>query len=311
MHNARRYTVMWYLYMLMGVHNSHVILSCYYRITVDRDYRKITEQNCSQAMTHYGGNEFGYLYDVTIAPTGEVIVLDDKHIIVLDDKLNLLKVIGQESNDQEFCPFGVAVINNIIAVSFQRTDQVKKYSLQGDCLSEFGSHGNKNGQFSEPRGLAFNNNELLYVVDGCNHRIQVFNKGNVFVFSFGCEGNNPGQFQWPARISIDPNNNVLVTDRDANCIHLFTHDGQFTQTINSHRPYAITFTPAGYLITGHSGDDNKIRVWSPTYQLIHRFGKKGSKQGEFRSINGMAINTSGNIYVAEYDNNRLQVISNS
>ena len=124
-------------------------------------------------------------------------------------------------------------------------------------------------------------------------------------------GNNPGQFQYPVRISIDPNNNVLVTDYNANGIHIFTHDGQFIQTINSNRPYAITISPAGYLITSHDGNDNKIRVWSPNYQLINQFGKRGSKQGEFYSIGGMAIDSSGTIYVAEWNNKRLQVISNS
>ena len=75
-------------------------------------------------------------------------------------------------------------------------------------------------------------------------------------------------------------------------------------------PWAITISPSGYLITGHDGDDNKIRVWSPTYQLINRFGKNGSKQGEFYGINGMAIDSSGTIYVAEWHNKRLQVINN-
>ena len=139
----------------------------------------------------------------------------------------------------------------------------------------------------------------------------VFQQDDKFAFSFGNRGNNPGQFQYPVRIAIDPNNNVLVTDRDANCIHLFTHNGQFIQTINSSRPCVITISPIGYLITGHHGDDNKIRVWSLTYQLINQFGKKGSKQGEFYGIEGMAIDSSGTIYVAEWNNKRLQVFSNS
>ena len=161
-----------------------------------------------------------------------------------------------------------------------------------------------------PRGLAFNNNKLLYVVDGDNHRVQVFQEDDTFSFAFGSKGNNPGQFQYPVRIAIDPNNNVLVTDLNANCIHLFTDNGQFIQTINIYRPYAITISPTGYLITGHGGDDNKIRVRSPTYQLINQFGIKGSKQGEFYDITGMAIDSSGTIYVADYNNKRLQVISN-
>ena len=271
----------------------------------------MTEQDCSQVVTHYGGNKFGSLSDVAIAPTGEVVIVDcdNKCVVMLDDKLNLLKLIGQGSgNSRLVIPDGVAVTDNVIAVSDWGSDQVKKYSLQGNLLSVIGCCGDKNGQFNRPRGLSFNNNKLLYVVDKGNHRVQVFQQDDKFAFSFGNRGNNPGQFQWPVRIAIDPNNNVLVTDCDANCIHLFTHNGQFIQTINSYGPFAITISPTGYLITGHVGDD-KIRVWSPTYQLINQFGKGGSKQGEFCGIEGVAIDSSGTIYVTEYYNKRLQVIN--
>ena len=272
----------------------------------------MTEQDCSQVVTHYGGNKFGGLTDVAIAPTGEVVIVDDGNrcVVVLDDKLNFLKVIGQGSGNSKLAiPYGVAVTDNVIAVSDWGSGQVKKYSLQGNLLSVTGCRGSKNSQFKQPRGLAFNNNKLLYIVDGYNHRVQVFQQDDKFAFSFGNRGNNPGQFQFPVRIAIDPNNNVLVTDRDANCIHLFTHNGQFIQTINSNRPRAITISPTGYLITSHVGDDNKIRVWSPTYQLINQFKKSGSKQGEFYGIAGMDIDSNGTIYVAEYDNKRLQVIN--
>ena len=304
------------LFIIVGVYDSHVILSCYYRTPVDyRDYNKMTEQDCSQVVTHYGGNKFGRLNDVAIAPTGEVVIVDHDNgcVVVLDDKLNLLKLIGQGSDDSRLVrPVGVAVTDNVIAVSDYGSHQVKKYSLQGELLSVIGCHGDKNSEFNQPRGLAFNNNKLLYVVDGNNHRVQVFQQDDKFAFSFGNRGNNPGQFRFPVRIAIDPNNNVLVTDHNANCIHLFTHNGQFIQTINSNSPYAITISPTGYLITGHDGDDNKIRVWSPTYQLINQFGKIGSIQGEFYNINGMAIDSSGTIYVVEGGNNkRLQVISNT
>ena len=302
------------LFITVGVYDSHVILSCYYRTPVDyRDYNKMTEQDCSQVVTHYGGNEFGRLSDVAIAPTGEVVIVDydNRCVVVLDNKLNLLKLIGQGSGNSRLVkPYGVAVTDNVIAVSDYGSYQVKKYSLQGEFLSVIGCHGDKNGQFNRPWGLAFNNNKLLYVVDGGNHRVQVFQQDDKFAFSFGNRGNNPGQFQYPVRIAIDPNNNVLVTDYYANCIHLFTHNGQFIQTMNSNKPYTIIISPTGYLITSHAGDDYKIKVWSPTYQLINQVGKKGSKQGEFYGIRGMAIDSSGTIYVVEADNKRLQIICN-
>ena len=300
----------------MGVCDSHVILlSCYYRTPVDRDYNKMTEQDCSQVVTHYGGNKFGYLTDITVTSNYEVIIADSSNrcVLVLDNKLNLLKAIGQGNGDSRLVsPDGVAVTDNIIAVSDKGSHQVKKYSLQGKLLSVIGCRGNKNGQFNYPMGLAFNNKKLLYVVDSSNYRVQVFQQDDTFAFSFGNEGSNPGQFQYPARIAIDPNNNnVLVTDYDANCIHVFTDRGQILQTINSDNPRAITISPTGYLIIGHYGDYNMLRVWSPTYQLINQFGKNGSKQGEFNYIQGMVIDSRGTIYVAESGNKRLQIISNS
>jgi len=274
----------------------------------------MTEQDCSQVVTHYGGNKFGNLRDVSIAPNGQVLIVDDdnKCVVVLDDRLNFLKVIGQGSGNSRLVdPYGVAITDNVIAVSDWGSHQVKKYSLQGELLSIIGCYGSKNGQFNHPMGLTFNNNKLLYVVDGDNYRVQVFQQDDTFAFLFGNRGINPGQFQFPVRLAINSNNDVLVTDYGANCIHVLSHSGQFIQTINCDSPYAITISHTGYLITGHDGDDNKIRVWSPTYKLIHQFGKMGSKQGEFKSINGMAIESSGIVYVVEMNNKRLQVISDS
>ena len=296
------------------MYDSHVIMSYYYRTPVDRDYNKMTEQDCSQVVTHYGGNKFGCLTDVAVGPNGEVVIVeyDNSYVVLLDDKLNLLKVIGQGSGNSRLVkPIGVAVTDNVIAVSDCDKHQVKKYSLQGELLSVIGCRGNKNGQLNYPKGLAFNNNRLLYVVDGNNYRVQVFQQDDKFSFSFGKRGSNPGKFQFPVRVAIDHNNNVLVTDRDANCIVMFTQSGEFMQTINSYRPHAITVSPSGYFITSHTGNNNKVRVWSDTYQCIKMFGKKGPKQGEFYGIEGMAIDSSGTVYVTEWYNKRLQVISNS
>ena len=221
-----------------------MILSCYYRTPVDRDYNKMTEQDCSQVVTHYGGNKFGYLSDVDVGPNDEIAILDydNKHVVLLNDGMNLLKVIGQgDGNSRLVQPIGVAVTDNIIAVSDCGSHQVKKYSLQGELISVTGCFGNKNGQFNHPSGLTFDNNNLLYVVDEYNHRVQAFQKDNIFAFSFGSKGRSPGQFQHPVRIAIDPNNNVLVTDLGYNCIHIFTHSGQFMQTLNSGHGYLLYY----------------------------------------------------------------------
>ena len=66
-----------------------------------------------------------------------------------------------------------------------------------------------------------------------------------------------------------------------------------------------TVSPDGCIITVC---DDKITIWSPTHQMIHQFGKMGSQPGEFNSIRGIVINSTGTIYVAEHDK-RLQIIN--
>ena len=61
------------------------------------------------------------------------------------------------------------------------------------------------------------NEKLLYVIDKGNHRVQVFQPNNTFVFSFGDKGLGPGEFQSPVILAFDPNNNALVNDCKVDC----------------------------------------------------------------------------------------------
>ena len=294
-----------------------MILSCYCRISVAlRDYSKMRQEDC-RVVTEYGGNKFGLLTDVAIGVNDEVVILDytNKCVIMLDCNMTLLSVIGQGSGDSRLdIPDGVAVSKDgIIAVSDWGCDQVKKYSLQGKLLSVIGNKtGKNNGQFKRPSGLVFSSNEMLYVVDTGNHRIQVFEDDKFaftfdkFAFTFGRKSSNPEQLRHPERIAIDADNRVLVSDFSNQQISIFSHTGSFISMIGCHQnPCTIAVSPDGYIISNYG---NKIAIWSPTHQFIHQFGQTGSQQGEFDDIRGIAINSTGTIYVAEWTFKRLQII---
>lgn len=274
----------------------------------------MTEQNYNKVITHYEGNRFGYLSGIAIGPDGQVVIADygNHCVVLLDDTLSSPKVIGQGSGNSRLVnPIGVALTDNVIAVSDEWSNQVKKYSLQGELVSVIGCQGSETNQFMNPMGLAFSSNKLLYVVDKDNHRVQVFQEDDTFAFSFGNKGNKwsgPGYFCSIFSIAIDPSNNVLVTDYDGGFIHVFDESGQFIQAIKCFWPDSIAVSPTGYLITSHYGDTNQIKVWSPSYSLINQFGKKGSSEGEFNRPT-ISMDSSGTIYVAEWDNKRLQVLN--
>ena len=112
-----------------------------------RDYTKIEEKNC-QLVTNYGGKKFSSPR-VTTGPNDEVVIVDynQKEVIIFDKDLKLIRAFGQGSGDCKLDnPAGVAVGHHVTAVSEWYDHVVKIYSLQGDYLSKFGSHGSFGSQ---------------------------------------------------------------------------------------------------------------------------------------------------------------------
>ena len=275
-----------------------------------RDYTRIEEKNC-QLVTHYGGKKFSWPHGIAIGPSDEVVMVDNNNkVIIFDKDLKLIRAFGQGSGDSKLDdPVCVAVNRNVIAVSEWSDHMVKIFSLQGDYLSKFGSPGSEDGQFNHPQGLCYNSKGLLYVVDCDNCRVQVF-RDNEFLFKFGSKGHSPGQFKVPCNVAVDSSDQVYVTDCsvDDGGISVFSEDGQFIKKINCESPFSICIAPDDYIITD-AGSDDDLTVFSPTHELITKFGVHGEEEGQFDGIYGIAINSSGTIFVTEASNERLQIIT--
>jgi len=115
------------------------------------------------------------------------------------------------------------------------TDEV----VDGVCfVEEFGSLGTDVGEFNDPAGLAYDStNDLLYVADSDNNRIQIFEiingntcptgtdeivNGVCFVEEFGSSGTGNGNFDTPMGIALDTTNDLLfVADSDNDRIQAF------------------------------------------------------------------------------------------
>lgn len=137
-------------------------------------------------------------------------------------------------------------------------------------LTKWGSEGTANGQFKTPNGVVINGAGNVYIVDGSNNRIQVFdNKGN-YVTKWGSEGSGDGQFKFPNGLAIDPLGNIYVTDSTNHRIQVFNRDGNY----------------------------------------ITKWGSEGTGDGQFKWPDGIAIDVLGNVYVADTFNYRIQKFDN-
>ena len=132
---------------------------------------------------------------------------------------------------------------------------IRDYKEIGDPVAVFGKHskeGSSPGVFCYPKGIAINSeNNSIYICDGGNNRVQVYNKSFDFVFQFSDKMNGP------AGICIKQNK-VYVTQYVSNCFNVYSIEGQFLNSVGVEGKKELMFDgPRGLDI---SNDKDRIFI---------------------------------------------------
>src|SRR5437867_2497324 len=87
--------------------------------------------------------------------------------------------------------------------------------------------GSGDGEFDGPSGIAIDQQDMLYIVDSRNHRVQKFTKDGEFLSQWGSLGSAEGQFNSPWGLTVDQEGDVYVADHKNHRVQKFTADGTF------------------------------------------------------------------------------------
>ena len=158
----------------------------------------------------------------------------------------------------------------------------------------------------------------IYVADGYNHRIEVFNPSSEFLFKFGTFGSGDGQFSLPFGVTVDSTGKIYVADADNNCIQVFDSSGNFGFSFGTYgtgngqfnRPFGVAVDSAGNIYVADS-ENNRIQVFDMGRNFLFKVGTLGTGNGQFDFPIGIALDSARNIYVVEQDNNRIQVFDST
>lgn len=151
-----------------------------------------------------------------------------------------------------------------------------------------------------------------------------FDPTGKFVRSFGA-----GLFVFPHGIHVDREGNVWVADASnpkgkegkGHVVVKFNREGKVLLTLGKpgvagdstetfNRPSAVITAPNGdiFVSDGHGGDSNaRIMKFAKDGKFIKTWGAKGSGPGEFGELHGIALDSSGRVFVADRGNNRIQI----
>ncbi len=231
----------------------------------------------------------------TFSTNGNILGTDPRTYVTLaGSPTNYGSADGIGSAALFYRPFGVAVDNSgNVFVADSWNALVRKLSPLGvvtTVAGNIGVSGYADGQgtnaiFNNPTGIAVETSDNLYVADSQNSVIRkITPDGTVSTFA-GLVGNNDSvdatgnaaRFYFPFDVAVDTNGNVYVTD-------------SVNQTIRKITPSRVVTTLAGF---------------PRSYGYVDGTGS-GAR---FHNPLGIAVDASGNVYVADPGNHAIRKVT--
>jgi len=193
----------------------------------------------------------------------------------------LVKLPGQEAKPipgpgvTDWLPLGARITGNqnLLVTNISSSYQ-SVYDITPDTdalVLLLGETGTGNGQFSYPQVAVSSSDNRIFVIDGNNSRISVWDAQGNFLFNFG-QGTGEAALNLPRGAAVD--------DRDQ--LHVVDAVGQIVKVFD---------------------------ISTPEVKLLYSFGELGNSDGEFYYPNDIAIDQFGRLYIADRENNRVQVWS--
>jgi len=213
-------------------------------------------------------------------------------------------------------------------------------TLAGDGFSHFSGDGGPaiNSELNNPRGLAVDSAGNLYIADSDNHRVRKISNTAITTvagngdFSFGGDGGpaTSAQLASPRGVGVDSAGNLYIADYDnyrvrkvsnglittvaGNGTFNFGGDGGPATSAQLSVPTGVAVDSAGNL---YIADQQNNRVRKVSNGVITTVAGGGSSLGDNGpatsaqlSPYGLAVDNTGNLYIADISNNRIRKVSN-
>ena len=219
---------------------------------------------------------------------------------------------------------------------------IQKYSHDGKLILQIGKKGvvdtsdgslkgralnSSHTQFFMPSDIAVDpENGDIYVSDGYgNSRVAVFDRDGEFLRQWGHQGTKAeadagvgGAFMQVVHcVALGNDGLVYVCDRQGDRIQVFDKMGNFKKNIWIRRnrglpdswgtTWWIGFSrdrEQKYMYVADGGDEQVKILDRATGQVQSSFGRPGHQLGEFTHCHTLAVDSKGNVYVAETDTGR-------
>lgn len=176
---------------------------------------------------------------------------------------------------------------------------------------------------AKPIGVWVTKQDRVYVTDLKSDVVRVYRVDGTYLFSFGAIASDEAtHLAQPGRVAESPSGEIWVTDRMLRGIFVFDKDGNFkrrfvpkSDAAKTWAPISVTFGPDGkvYVCDVGQSRSHRVLVFEQDGTEVLRFGttvqarRMQEAPGGFYFPNSIAIGPTGEIFVSDGNNRRVQV----
>ena len=238
----------------------------------------------------------------TLANSPFTVAVKERELTVVGElDLNLLE--GERINNL----FGIAVnTKGNIAVTDVGKNCVYIFDKNGKCLRKIGDKG----QFRNPFGVTYLNDDEILIVDTNNDRIQQTSiQTGTVVKTLGKEGLGIGDFDIPGDVCLDEERRIAMTDFWNNGIQVMSREGETISIFGNFGPEKLihpkSCLPYKDKFFVSDTENHYIKALDKLGTFVHEFRKKGNQDGQLNYSSGLPIDSSNNLLVCDPWNNRV------
>ncbi len=168
----------------------------------------------------------------------------------------------------------------------------------------------------EPSGVAVDSMDRVYVYQRLGPPVLVFDRDGNFLEGWERRNGVPMDAH---HIYIAPDDTVYLTDRDAHQVLIYDTGGNLLRSLGTRRraamqapfnhPADVCMAPSGELYVADGYGNSSVHRFSADGEYITSFGSPGGGPGQFRVPHSVSVSRDGRVYVADRENNRVQVFT--
>jgi tripartite motif-containing protein 71 len=255
------------------------------------------------------GSLRGFVTPTSVAVSkrsGNIYVLSPgAQIIVIHDSKG--KVIGEiETRYLLKYPQRIAISPTTNHIYVTDASRIYVFDDERSFLRAWGSRGVNAGEFKDPQGMTISDDGEVYVADRKNNRIQVFDEKGTFLRQWGSDA-----LKYPSDVAVS-GDEVYVVDTGNHQVKVYSRDGKLLRKWGETGWEEEQFMgPLGIAISPTSGEVYVTDEETSSFQVFAKDGKFLRREirydASFNHLEGIAIDSKGEIYIANRGNNNVLI----